>query len=78
MSNFRKIKQANLILVEVFGITLRKLLFLQVHKLTNQARRQLAKKQIVTDDFMADDLPGGVWKVSSTRDVRLTKTTCGS
>lgn len=46
---------------------------LQVHKLTNQARRQLAKKQIITDDFMADDLPGGVWKVSRTRDVRLSQ-----
>ncbi|CAC5418626.1 CCDC15 [Mytilus coruscus] len=47
----------------------------EVHKLTNQARRQLAKKQIVTDDFVADDLPGGVWKVSSTRDHPASRST---
>ena len=47
----------------------------EVHKLTNQARRQLAKKQIITDDFMADDLPGGVWKVSRTRDHPASRST---
>jgi len=26
-------------------------------------------RQVITDNYVKDDLPGGVWKVSRTRDV---------
>ncbi|OWF51416.1 coiled-coil domain-containing protein 15-like [Mizuhopecten yessoensis] len=40
----------------------------QIHKFTSQARKKLSSKQVITEDFIPDDLPGGVWKVSRTRD----------
>ncbi|XP_033756102.1 trichohyalin-like [Pecten maximus] len=40
----------------------------QIHKFTTQARKKLSSKQVITEDFIPDDLPGGVWKVSRTRD----------
>ena len=42
-----------------------------MHQFTSQARKKLGSKQVVTDDFINDDLPGGIWRVSRTRDVRL-------
>ncbi|XP_046544405.1 coiled-coil domain-containing protein 15-like [Haliotis rubra] len=40
----------------------------QVHEFTSEARRKLGGRQILTDNFISDDLPGGVWRVSHTRD----------
>ncbi|XP_046332143.2 coiled-coil domain-containing protein 15-like [Haliotis rufescens] len=40
----------------------------QVHEFTSEARRKLGGRQILTDNFIRDDLPGGVWRVSHTRD----------
>ncbi|XP_067682101.1 coiled-coil domain-containing protein 15-like [Haliotis asinina] len=39
-----------------------------VHEFTSEARRKLGGRQILTDNFISDDLPGGVWRVSHTRD----------
>lgn len=41
----------------------------EVHKVTRQARNKLISKQILTDDLISDGLPGGVWKVSVSRDL---------
>ena len=41
----------------------------QVHQHVRNARKNLVSRRVVTDKFVADDLPGGIWKVSSTRDV---------
>ncbi|XP_062566864.1 golgin subfamily A member 6-like protein 22 [Saccostrea cucullata] len=43
----------------------------EVHKVTRQARSRLVSKQIITDDVISDGLPGGVWKVSVSRDLPL-------
>lgn len=47
----------------------------EIHRFTNQARRKLGSKKVITDDFIQDDLPGGVWKVSSTRDHPASRST---
>lgn len=44
----------------------------QIHHFTNQARKRLGSRQILTEESFHDDLPGGMWKMSKTRDVRLT------
>ena len=43
----------------------------QVRKFTHQARRNLLSRKVISDEFVADDLPGGVWKTSATMDVSL-------
>ncbi|XP_013415514.1 coiled-coil domain-containing protein 15-like [Lingula anatina] len=47
----------------------------QVHKYNRQARRQLCSRKVITEQFVPDDLPGGVWKVSSTLDHPATRST---
>ncbi|XP_041373458.1 coiled-coil domain-containing protein 15-like [Gigantopelta aegis] len=39
-----------------------------VHQMTSQARQKLVSHRIVTHDFTTDDLPGGIWRSSATRD----------
>lgn len=33
------------------------------------AKKSLVSRQVITDNYVKDDLPGGVWKISKTRDV---------
>ena len=41
----------------------------QVHQHVRHAKKNLVSRQVITEHFIPDDLPGGVWKVSKTRDV---------
>ncbi|XP_048746329.2 caldesmon-like [Ostrea edulis] len=41
----------------------------EVHKVTRQARTKLISKQILTEDLIANGLPGGEWKMSVSRDL---------
>lgn len=43
----------------------------QVHELHNRARKSLATKQILSENFEHDDLPGGVWRTGPTLDVSM-------
>ncbi|CAH1796040.1 unnamed protein product [Owenia fusiformis] len=40
----------------------------KVHKSSRQARRNLSSRQVVNERFVADDLPGGMWRESATRE----------
>lgn len=40
----------------------------QVHEHVRHAKKNLMSRQVITDNYVADDLPGGVWKISKTRD----------
>lgn len=40
----------------------------QVHQHVRHAKKNLVSRQVITEHFIPDDLPGGVWKVSKTRD----------
>ncbi|KAL3865154.1 hypothetical protein ACJMK2_006775 [Sinanodonta woodiana] len=40
----------------------------QIQKTIRHARRHLVSKKFITDNFVKDDLPGGIWRVSKTRD----------
>ncbi|KAL5022492.1 hypothetical protein ScPMuIL_001647 [Solemya velum] len=40
----------------------------KIHQFTNQARKRLGSRQILSEECIHDDLPGGMWKVSRTRD----------
>ncbi|XP_045189455.2 trichohyalin-like isoform X2 [Mercenaria mercenaria] len=40
----------------------------QVHQHVRHAKKNLMSRQVITDNYVGDDLPGGVWKISRTRD----------
>ncbi|XP_052250407.1 coiled-coil domain-containing protein 15-like isoform X2 [Dreissena polymorpha] len=40
----------------------------QVHRHVSHAKKNLVSRRVITENFVADDLPGGVWKISKTRD----------
>ena len=42
---------------------------LQVHQHVRHAKKNLVSRRVVTEHFIPDNLPGGIWKVSKTRDV---------
>lgn len=44
----------------------------QLSKVMKKVRHRLAACQTVREDEDFSELPGGIWKVSPTRDVRLT------
>lgn len=48
-------------------------LVLKVHENVRNAKKNLMSRQVITDNYLQDDLPGGVWKVSKTRDVSAHK-----
>ncbi|KAK3610419.1 hypothetical protein CHS0354_016598 [Potamilus streckersoni] len=47
----------------------------QIHKTVRHARRHLISKKFITDNFVKDDLPGGIWRVSKTRDFPSSRAT---
>ncbi|XP_052772913.1 coiled-coil domain-containing protein 15-like isoform X1 [Mya arenaria] len=40
----------------------------QVHEHVRQAKKSLVSRQVITENYVKDDLPGGMWKISRTRD----------
>ncbi|XP_060576472.1 golgin subfamily A member 6-like protein 22 isoform X2 [Ruditapes philippinarum] len=40
----------------------------QVHQHVRHAKKNLMSRQVITDNYVGDNLPGGVWKISKTRD----------
>ncbi|KAL4231869.1 Coiled-coil domain containing 15 [Mactra antiquata] len=40
----------------------------QIHEHIKNAKKNLVSRKVITDNYVGDNLPGGVWKVSKTRD----------
>jgi hypothetical protein len=47
----------------------------KVKKLNKQARRNLSSRKVITEHYLHDDLPGGVWKTGCTRDHPVSRQT---
>ena len=43
---------------------------MQIHKVTSHARRNLTSRRIRTEDYVNEELPGGLWQEINTLDVR--------